>query len=93
MKNAGIAQDKFYLKSLHKEIDFYDRKLAHLLKFEVVASEAERDSMAKKIVTKRETLARTARQLAADGVEFSPADLPRSFRPEIVPAPQLQEQG
>ena len=32
------------------------------------------------MLAKRATLAETARKLVADGVEFDPVDLPRSFR-------------
>ncbi len=79
MKNQA-PRDKYFLRSLHQEIDLYDRKLAYLTKYEVFASDADRQEAAKKIVTKRASLAETAKRLVADGVEFSPADLPRSFR-------------
>lgn len=79
---ATQARDKYFLKSLHEEIDLFDRKLAHLQKFETFASDKERDTAAQKMTTKREQLARTARQLAEEGIEFKPTDLPRSFRPE-----------
>ncbi|HZB87599.1 MAG TPA: hypothetical protein VE291_02975 [Terracidiphilus sp.] len=80
MKNAVPPRDKYFLRSLHQEIDLYDRKLAYLTKFEVFATEADRDEAEKKMLTKRATLEKNARALAASGVEFSPADLPRSFR-------------
>ena len=34
MQKPAKVQDKYYLKSLHEEIDLYDRKLAHLAKYE-----------------------------------------------------------
>lgn len=74
------VQDKYYLKSLHAEIDLYDRKLAHMAKYERFASEAERETAVTKMTTKRATLARIAEKLAQDGIEFHPSDLPRSFR-------------
>lgn len=77
---ATPAHDKYYLKSLHQEIDLFDRKLAHLLKYETFATDAERSASAGKLSAKRELLARTARQLVSEGIEFKPADLPRSFR-------------
>ncbi len=77
---ATPAHDKYFLKSLHDEIDLFDRKLAHMLKYETAGSEADRRALASKLATKRETLARTARQLASEGIEFKPSDLPRSFR-------------
>ncbi|MGO4515635.1 hypothetical protein AB4Y89_07575 [Terriglobus sp. 2YAB30_2] len=80
MQKPAKVQDKYYLKSLHDEIDLYDRKLAHLAKYEVFASDAERDTAIGKMETKRATLARTAQKLVEDGIEFQPSDLPRSFR-------------
>ena len=82
---AGSAHDKYYLKSLHEEIDLFDRKLAHLLKYETFATEAERTASAGRLNAKRELLARTARQLANEGIEFKASDLPRSFRTSDAP--------
>ena len=77
---ATPTHDKYYLKTLHEEIDLFDRKLAHMLKYDSFATEAERVASASKMNAKRELLARTARQLASEGIEFKPSDLPRSFR-------------
>ena len=77
---AAPAHDKYYLKTLHEEIDLFDRKLAHMLKYDSFATEAERVASASKMNAKRELLARTARQLVSEGIEFKPSDLPRSFR-------------
>ena len=77
-----VVQDKYFLRDLHREIDLYDRKLVHTLKHEVFATEALRDAATRKLVTKRESLAATARTLAASGIEFNDGELPRSFRPE-----------
>jgi len=74
-------RDKYFLRSLHQEIDLYDRKLAYLANHVEFASAAERDEAEKKMMTKRATLAETAKMLAATGVEFNPSELPRSFRP------------
>jgi hypothetical protein len=74
------GQGKYFLRSLHQEIDLYDRKLAYLEKYEVFATEADRAEAEKKLQTKRAALASAARKMAADGVEFSPLELPRSFR-------------
>jgi len=73
-------RDKYFLRSLHQEIDLYDRKLSYLANHVEFASAAERDEAEKKMMTKRATLAETAKMLAATGVEFDPAELPRSFR-------------
>jgi len=73
-----VPHDKYFLRSLHQEIDLYDRKLKYLeTQF---ASMAEREEAESKLLAKRASLAETARQLVAEGVEFNPADLPRSFR-------------
>jgi hypothetical protein len=74
-----VPHDKYFLKSLHQEIDLYDRKLAHLEKYTEFESTEDRDGAESKLLTKRASLAETARQLAADGVEFNRSDLPRSF--------------
>lgn len=80
MKNQIIPHDKYFLRSLHQEIDFYDRKLAYLASYPDFASATDREDAEKKVITKRASLAETARKLAADGVEFDPSELPRSFR-------------
>ncbi len=77
---AVIAHNKYTLKTLHDEIDLFDRKLAHMLKYESFATDAARKSSASKLQAKRDLLARTARQMAEEGIEFKPSDLPRSFR-------------
>jgi hypothetical protein len=83
MQKPAKVQDKYFLKSLHEEIDLYDRKLAHMAKFEIFTSEEDRETAIAKMSLKRATLARTAQKLAEDGIEFQPADLPRSFRPQV----------
>jgi hypothetical protein len=75
-----VPHDKYFLRSLHQEIDLYDRKLDYLDKYAQFASMADREGAESKLLAKRASLAQTAKQLVADGVEFSPADLPRSFR-------------
>ena len=80
MKIPPPARDKYFLRSIHQEIDLYDRKLAYLEKYVEFASVAEREEAEKKMVAKRATLVKKARELAAAGIEFSPNDLPRSFR-------------
>ena len=77
---AAPAHTKYFLKTLHEEIDLFDRKLAHMLKYEAFATDAARKSSASKMQAKRELLAKTARQLASEGIEFKTSDLPRSFR-------------
>ncbi|HTW62697.1 MAG TPA: hypothetical protein VMD55_12895 [Terracidiphilus sp.] len=75
-----VPHDKYYLRSLHQEIDFYDRKLAYLEKHEQFESIADREVAENKLIAKRASLAETAKQLVAEGVEFNLSELPRSFR-------------
>ena len=84
---AAVIADKYHLKSLHEEIGLFDRKLAHLMKFEKFDTEAARDEAARKLTVKRETLVQTAQRLVSQGVEFKPGDLPRSMRPNDEPDP------
>jgi hypothetical protein len=86
MQKPVKVQDKFFLKSLHEEIDLYDRKLVHLEKYDEFASDAERIEAARKMNGKRELLVRTARRLANEGIAFKDSDLPRSFRTAVAPA-------
>ena len=75
-----VPHDKYFLRSLHQEIDFFDRKLAYLEKYAEFASVADRKEAENKLITKRASLAETAKELAAEGVEFNLSELPRSFR-------------
>ena len=79
MKKNVAPHDKYFLRSVHQEIDLYDRKLAHLRNYAEFASSADRDEAEGKLISKRAALEKTARELAANGVEFSDAELPRSF--------------
>jgi hypothetical protein len=87
MSTTPSIENKYQLKTIHAEIDLYDRRLAHLLKYEVFETEAARAAAARKLTLKRDPLVVTAKRLAAEGVEFKESELPRSFRPEGVPAP------
>jgi hypothetical protein len=77
---SAQLQDKYQLKSLHEEIDLFDRKLAHLLRYEEFACDADRDAAVKRMNAKRELLARAARQMVHDGIAYNASELPRSFR-------------
>ncbi len=80
MKRQALPRDKYFLRSLHQEIDLYDRKLAYLANYVAFDSPADREEAKKKMLAKRAALAESARELAAEGVEFKLAELPRSFR-------------
>ena len=82
MKKSAAPHDKYFLKSVHQEIDFYDRKLADLRKYGTFDSDKDREQAESSMLTKRAGLEKTARVLSAAGVEFNEEDLPRSFREE-----------
>ena len=81
-----VPHDKYFLRSLHQEIDLYDRKIAYLDKYVQFASVDDRKEAKGRLLSKRSSLAVTAKELVAAGVEFNPADLPRSFRTSEDPA-------
>jgi len=72
--------DRYFLRDLHQEIDFYDRKLAYLDHFAEFASPEDREVAEKGLRAKRAPLERAALELVASGVEYEEKDLPRSFR-------------
>ncbi len=80
MQKAVKVQDKYFLRSVHQEIDLLDRKLAHLRKYDVFETEAAREAAAAKMQSARDLLVKTARRLAEEGITFNDSDLPRSFR-------------
>lgn len=73
-------RDKYFLRDLHQEIDFYDRKLAYLDQFVEFASPGDREVAEKGLRAKRAPLEKAALELVAAGVEYEEKDLPRSFR-------------
>lgn len=81
---APPIPNRFYLRSIHEEIGLYDRKLAHLLKYETFPTDAERTAAAAKLNTKRSQLARTARDLIQQGIEFKESEMPPSLRNEML---------
>ena len=76
---AQVVENKYYLKTVHEQIGLFDRKLAHMQKYDVFATTEERDAAMRKLTKKRDTLADSARRMAAEGIEFKPSELPRSF--------------
>jgi hypothetical protein len=84
---ANIVENKYYLKTVHDEIGLYDRKLAHMEKYDVFESETAKEAAVRKLTRKRDLLVETAKRMAAEGVEFKASDVPRSILPEgSVPA-------
>ncbi|MES2392180.1 MAG: hypothetical protein V4555_11105 [Acidobacteriota bacterium] len=87
---ANLVENKYSLKTIHDEIDLYDRKLAHMTKYDTFATDADRDAAVRKLTLKRELLVTTAKRMVADGVEFKENDLPRSFRPKDAPVEAVE---
>lgn len=79
-EKPASRNDKYFLRDLHQEIDFYDRKLAYLDQFGEFATAAERELAEKGLRSKRAPLEKAALELRASGVEYEEKDLPRSFR-------------
>jgi hypothetical protein len=79
----AIPDSKYALKELHKEIDLFDRKIAHCQAYEKFDSELARAAALHKLVTKREALVKTALAMASRGVECDPKYLPRSFKEPV----------
>lgn len=86
------ASDKYYLRSIHEEIALFDRKLAHLAKYEKFESDEQRNLATRKMTTKRNSLVTAAQKLVADGVEFNASELPKSLRPEGAPIEEVVKQ-
>lgn len=74
---------KYTLKDVHLEIDLFDRKISYCQKYETFASEEARATALHKLVTKRETLVKTAVEAVSRGVECDPKYLPRSLKQQI----------
>jgi hypothetical protein len=79
-EKSAPRHDKYFLRDLHQEIDFYDRKLAYLGQFAEFASPEDREVAEKGLRAKRAPLEKAALELAASGVQYEEKDLPRSFR-------------
>jgi hypothetical protein len=80
MTKLSARRDRFFLRDLHQEIDFYDRKLDYLNKFLEFATPADREESKNRLLAKRAPLEKAAVELAASGIEFDEKQLPRSFR-------------
>jgi len=74
------SDNKYELKDLYQEIDLFDRKIAYCENVEKFTTDEERATARQKLVTKRGTLVKTAREMAGRGVECDPKYLPRSFK-------------
>lgn len=72
--------NRYDLRDLHQEIDFFDRKIAYCQTQERFESEKERASTLQRLVTRRGTLVKAALAAVSRGVECEPQYLPRSFK-------------
>jgi hypothetical protein len=61
--STAPSSNKYLLKSIEEDIELFDRKLAHLHKFEIFQNEDDRMVAAGKLSSKRERLLRTLREL------------------------------
>lgn len=75
--------NKYHLKDLHQEIDFFDRKISYCKSYEVFDTEDARAVALRKLETKRKTLVKAADELVSKGVEYDPKDLPRSYKKQV----------
>jgi hypothetical protein len=71
--------NKYQLMDLHKEIDLFDRKIAHCQQFEKFEFESGRTAAVQKLQRKRQTLVNLAMSLSRSGIEHDPKFLPRSL--------------
>jgi len=85
-----LPSGRYQLKSLHEEIALFDRKLAHLHKYETFATEAERSASADKLSVKRNLLIKKAQQMIDEGIEFNELERPQSLRVDGEKAPAVE---
>src|SRR5947208_2976789 len=64
---ATQPSGRYLLKSLHEEISLFDRKIAHLEKYETFPSDQERTTAADKLAAKRNLLIRKAQVMIDEG--------------------------
>ena len=70
---------KYGLREIHQEIDLLDRKIAYCTDHEKFESDSERAAALRKLVTKRESLVRTALEADERGIECDPKYRARSL--------------
>ena len=76
----GKPASKYELMDLYQEIGLFDRKIAYCQSFEKFDSEQARTTARKKLVTKRESLVKSALDAVSRGIACDPKYLPRSFK-------------
>lgn len=60
---SSTTSNKYQIKFLEEEIGLFDRKLAHLLKFETFATDQDRKAAAARLSVKRDRLIRAVNEL------------------------------
>jgi hypothetical protein len=78
------SSNKYSLRDLHQEIDYFDRKIAYCENYEQFDSERARAASLRKLVVKRESLVKAALDMANRGIKCDAKYLPRSFRAPAV---------
>lgn len=71
--------NKYHLTDLHKEIDFFDRKIAHCRAYEKFEFESQRIAALGTLHRKRRNLVKLAMSFSSAGIEYDPRFLPRSL--------------
>lgn len=72
--------NKYHLKDLHREISLFDRKIAHCRDYEKFESEEMRSTTLQKLINKWQRLVKLAVEMAGNGIEYDPKELPRSLQ-------------
>ena len=85
--STAPSSNKYHIKSLEEDISLFDRKLAHLLKFETFPSDTERQLAASKLSAKRDRLVRTVRDLI-EGVPELEASAPPPKKTKATAKPK-----
>jgi hypothetical protein len=73
---------KYHLKDLHKEIDLFDRKIAHCQHHAKFDCEEDRRAALQKLTTGRQRVVKAAAVIVSQGIEVDPNQLPRSMKLE-----------
>ena len=74
---------KYHLKDLHKEIDLFDRKIEHCQHHAKFDCDEDRAAALQKLMTGRQKVVKAAAAMVSQGIDFDPAQLPRSMKAEL----------
>jgi hypothetical protein len=73
---------RYALRDLHREIGFFDRKIAHCRTLEKFASDFARAAALEKLVNRRAKLVKSAAAMVSQGVPYDAQDVPESLQPK-----------